>query len=155
MCVKDLDFSDLGEKQLRAVTLLGEGNGTLTVEGGRRTHTVTFRLTDGIVSRDEFKDINARFTEKINSAKAAQEELIAKREKLLTRERSGNTWLDTFKSYKNIEYLDRKAIASMIDSIVVFDTETVEIHFHCEDEIYEMLEMADALSEQNGKKVLA
>ena len=105
-------------------------------------------LTDGIVSRDEFKDINARFTGKISSAKAAQNELIAKRETLLSREKGANTWLDTFRQYKNIEYLDRKAVASMIDSIVVFDTDTVEIHFRCEDEMYEMLEMAAALSER-------
>ena len=100
------------------------------------------------MSRDEFKDINARFTGKISSAKAAQNELIAKRETLLSRESGANTWLDTFRQYKNIEYLDRKAVASMIDSIVVFDTDTVEIHFHCEDEMYEMLEMAAALSER-------
>ena len=105
-------------------------------------------LTDGIVSRDEFKDINARFTDKISSAKSAQNELIAKRETLLSRESGANTWLDTFRQYKNIEYLDRKAVASMIDSIVVFDTDTVEIHFRCEDEMYEMLEMAAALSER-------
>ena len=70
-CVKDLDFSDLGEKQLRAVTLLGEGNGTLTVEGGRRTHTVTFRLTDGIVRYEmplKGKKFSLRLTLSLNTA---------------------------------------------------------------------------------------
>lgn len=68
-------------------------------------------MTDGIVSRDEFKDINTRFTNKINSAKTAQEELIAKREKLLSRENTSRPWMETFREYRNVSELDRKMIA--------------------------------------------
>ena len=68
-------------------------------------------MTDGIVSHDEFKDINTRFTDKINSAKKAQEELIAKREKLLSRENNNRPWMETFREYRNVSELDRKMIA--------------------------------------------
>lgn len=112
-------------------------------------------MTDGIVSRDEFKDINTRFTDKINSAKTAQEELIAKREKLLTRESNSRPWMETFKEYRNVSELDRKMIASLIASIVVYDTDTVEIHFHYEDEIQEMLEMASSLCEEFAEREVA
>ena len=78
-------------------------------------------MTVGIVSRDEFKDINTRFTDKINSAKTAQEELIAKREKLLTRENNSRPWMETFREYRNVSELDRKLIASLVASIVVYD----------------------------------
>lgn len=109
-------------------------------------------MTDGIVSRDEFKDINTRFTDKINSAKTAQEELIAKREKLLSRENNNRPWMETFREYRNVSELDRKMIASLIASIVVYDTDTVEIHFHYEDEIQEMLEMASSLCEEFAER---
>ena len=109
-------------------------------------------MTDGIVSRDEFKDINTRFTDKINSAKTAQEELIAKREKLLSRENNSRPWMETFREYRNVSELDRKMIASLIASIVVYDTDTVEIHFHYEDEIQEMLEMASSLCEEFAER---
>lgn len=112
-------------------------------------------MTDGIVSRDEFKDINTRFTEKINSAKTAQEELIAKREKLLSRENTSRPWMETFREYRNVSELDRKMIASLIASIVVYDTDTVEIHFHYEDEIQEMLEMASSLCEEFAEREVA
>lgn len=112
-------------------------------------------MTDGIVSRDEFKDINTRFTDKINSAKTAQEELIAKREKLLTRENNSRPWMETFREYRNVSELDRKMIASLIASIVVYDTDTVEIHFHYEDEIQEMLEMASSLCEEFAEREVA
>ena len=112
-------------------------------------------MTDGIVSRDEFKDINTRFTDKINSAKTAQEELIAKREKLLSRENNSRPWMETFREYRNISELDRKMIASLIASIVVYDTDTVEIHFHYEDEIQEMLEMASSLCEEFAEREVA
>ena len=112
-------------------------------------------MTDGIVSRDEFKDINTRFTDKINSAKTAQEELIAKREKLLSRENNSRPWMETFREYRNVSELDRKMIASLIASIVVYDTDTVEIHFHYEDEIQEMLEMASSLCEEFAEREVA
>lgn len=112
-------------------------------------------MTDGIVSRDEFKDINTRFTDKINSAKTAQEELIAKREKLLSRENNSRPWMETFREYRNVSELDRKMIASLIASIVVYDTDTVEIHFHYEDEIQEMLEMASSLCEEFTEREVA
>lgn len=112
-------------------------------------------MTDGIVSRDEFKDINTRFTDKINFAKTAQEELIAKREKLLTRENNSRPWMETFREYRNVSELDRKLIASLIASIVVYDTDTVEIHFHYEDEIQEMLEMASSLCEEFAEREVA
>ena len=112
-------------------------------------------MTDGIVSRDEFKDINTRFTDKINSAKTAQEELIAKREKLLSRENTSRPWMETFREYRNVSELDRKMIASLIASIVVYDTDTVEIHFHYEDEIQEMLEMASSLCEEFAEREVA
>jgi len=112
-------------------------------------------MTDGIVSHDEFKDINTRFTDKINSAKTAQEELIVKREKLLSRENNSRPWMETFREYRNVSELDRKLIASLIASIVVYDTDTVEIHFHYEDEIQEMLEMASSLCEEFAEREVA
>lgn len=112
-------------------------------------------MTDGIVSRDEFKEINTRFTDKINSAKTAQEELIAKREKLLSRENNSRPWMETFREYRNVSELDRKLIASLIASIVVYDTDTAEIHFHYEDEIQEMLEMASSLCEEFAEREVA
>lgn len=112
-------------------------------------------MTDGIVSRDEFKDINTRFTDKINSAKTTQEELIAKREKLLSRENNSRPWMETFREYRNVSELNRKMIASLIASIVVYDTDTVEIHFHYEDEIQEMLEMAASLCEEFAEREVA
>ena len=45
--VKNLDFSEFGEKQLRAIVLTGEGSGSLTVESGRGTRTVEFAFIDG------------------------------------------------------------------------------------------------------------
>ena len=46
-------------------------------------------------------------------------------------------------------------IASLIASIVVYDTDTVEIHFHYEDEIQEMLEMASSFCEEFAEREVA
>jgi hypothetical protein len=106
-------------------------------------------MLDGIVGRDEYKDINARFTEKLNAAKAAVAENERKREKLLSRESNLRPWMEQFKKYKNVEHLDRKMIVAIIDRIIVFDKTQIEIHFRYENEIQEMLTWVAELEDEN------
>ena len=103
-------------------------------------------FTDGIVGREDFKEINTGFTEKLNSAAAAQEQMLEKREKLISHEAGGQQWIETFKKYRDVTELNRSMVASLIECIVVYDSDTVEVHFRCEDEIEEMFEAAASVS---------
>jgi hypothetical protein len=109
-------------------------------------------MLDGIVGREEYKDINARFSEKLNAAKEAVAENERKREKLLSRESNLRPWMEQFKKYRNVEQLDRKMIVAIIDRIVVLDKTQVEIHFRYENEIQEMLAWVEELKEGNETK---
>jgi len=102
-------------------------------------------MLDGVVTREEFKDINARFTVKLDAAKKAKAEGEKKRDALLSRKGSLRPWVEHFKEYRNVAELSRKRMASLIDSIVVYDSNTVEVHFCYEDEIQEMFEWAAEL----------
>lgn len=102
-------------------------------------------MLDGVVTREEFKDINARFTVKLDAAKKAKAEGEKKRDALLSRKGSLRPWVEHFKEYRNVAELSRKLMASLIDSIVVYDSNTVEVHFCYEDEIQEMFEWAAEL----------
>ena len=44
-----------------------------------------------------------------------------------------------------MEALERKMIASIIDSIVVYSSDKIEIHFRFEDEISEMMEWVSGI----------
>lgn len=102
-------------------------------------------MLDGVVTREEFKDINARFTVKLDAAKKAKAEGEKKRDALLSRKGSLRPWVEHFKEYRNVAELSRKLMASLIDSIVIYDSNTVEVHFCYEDEIQEMFEWAAEL----------
>ncbi|MCC8044297.1 MAG: recombinase family protein [Clostridiales bacterium] len=102
-------------------------------------------MLDGVVTREEFKDINVRFTVKLDAAKKAKAEGEKKRDALLSRKGSLRPWVEHFKEYRNVAELSRKLMASLIDSIVVYDSNTVEVHFCYEDEIQEMFEWAAEL----------
>jgi ssDNA-binding Zn-finger/Zn-ribbon topoisomerase 1 len=113
-------------------------------------------MLDGIVSREEFKDINARFTEKLHIAQAAHEENEKKRDKILSRESNLRPWMEQFKKYQNIECLERKMMVAIIEQITVYGKEHVEIRFRYADEMQEMFEWAAEQEEEKlyeGRKV--
>lgn len=116
-------------------------------------------MLDGLVSCDEFQDINARFTEKLDAANAAAKKLEKKKETLLSHENSFRPWMAYFREYGDIELLDRRIIATMIDHIVVFNADRMETHFRHEDEMQEMLAWAAQLKSVNedysGKEMVA
>lgn len=116
-------------------------------------------MLDGLVSCDEFKDINAQFTEKLDVVNAALKEMEKRKETLLSHENSFRPWMAYFREYENIELLDRKIVATMIDHIVVFGADRIEIHFRYEDEMQEMLTWAAQLKSANddcpGKEMVA
>lgn len=104
-------------------------------------------MLDGVVSREEYKEINARFTEKLSAAKDAKAELEAKRDKLLSRASNIRPWMSYFREYRNVDHLDRKMIASIIDSIDIYDTGRLEINYRYADEIKEMLAWVSELDD--------
>ena len=99
-------------------------------------------LRDGVVSRDEFTELNSRFSKKIEEAQKKRE-AIEEEEK-----RSGNNvgafprWLEEFSKYEEILSVDRRLVTLLVDEIIVWDTEHIEIRFRFADEIMQLMEMA-------------
>jgi DNA invertase Pin-like site-specific DNA recombinase len=110
-------------------------------------------MLDKIVTKEEFKDINIRFTEKLEAAQKAKRENERKREKILSCKSNLRPWMESFKEYKNITVLERKVIVSLIEKIVVYDKNKIEIHFLYQDEIQEMLEWANEMDENSISSV--
>lgn len=55
--------------------------------------------------------------------------------------------MSCFREYRNVDHLDRKMIASIIDSIDIYDTGRLEINFRYADEIQEMLAWVSELDD--------
>ncbi|MCD8084080.1 MAG: recombinase family protein [Clostridiales bacterium] len=107
-------------------------------------------MHDGTISREEFKDMNARFTKLRQSTKEKLSQLEEKRKTLLNRETSLQPWLEDFQKYGNITHLERKVLTALVDHITVYGKDSIEIHFCYEDEIKLFMKVAEEYESHSG-----
>ena len=104
----------------------------------------------------KWKDINheynRRFTDKLHNAEKAERELEQRKEKVSAEGKREHPWIEDFKYYQNITQLDRKAVVTLIDKIIVYGKDRLEICFKYADEIQEMTEAAQNIREMEERE---
>lgn len=100
-------------------------------------------MCDGVISRDEFKEMNVRFTKMLQSTNEKISQLEKKRMAFLNRDTELQPWLEDFKQYGNIAHLERKVLTALVDHITVKSKDNIEIHFCYEDEIKLFMDTAE------------
>ena len=124
-----------------------------TIERYRNLKTQTYvDMLDEVISKTEYKDINRRFSERLDRAKAQQKELLADKHRLLKNKTHLKPWLEVFKKYRNIEKLERNIAVALIDRIIVYGKDKITICFHYQDEMKEMLALAGIAADRIEKK---
>lgn len=109
-------------------------------------------MLDHVVSREEYHEYNRRFTDKLHNAESTKRELEKQKEKVSMEGRREHPWIEDFKRYRMVAELDRKAVVTLIDKIIVFGKERLEIRFKYADEIEEMLSAAQNIRETEVRK---
>ncbi len=105
-------------------------------------------MCDGVISRDEFKEMNVRFTKMLQSTNEKISQLEKKRKAFLNRDTELQPWLEDFKQYGNIAHLERKVLTALVDHITVKSKDNIEIHFCYEDEIKLFMDTAEEYKEK-------
>lgn len=101
-------------------------------------------MVDGIITREEYRDIKQTFTRKMERAEESIRELETKKRRLLSNEMRTQKWVEEFKNCRNIESLDRKVTVMLIERIVIYSSDRIEIHFNHADEMTELISYAFA-----------
>ncbi len=101
-------------------------------------------MVDGIITREEYRDIKQTFTRKMERAEESIRELETKKRRLLSNEMRTQKWVEEFKNCRNIESLDRKVTVMLIKRIVIYSSDRIEIHFNHADEMAELISYAFA-----------
>lgn len=101
-------------------------------------------MVDGIITREEYRDIKQTFTRKMERAEESIRELETKKRRMLSNEMRTQKWVEEFKNCRNIESLDRKVTVMLIERIVIYSSDRIEIHFNHADEMAEMISYAFA-----------
>lgn len=91
-------------------------------------------LADNIITRDEYARLKQNYSVRAEEAErhmsALQDALTDLREK----GGSGKAWMEHFRKYENITELDRSAVVSLVDRILVQEDKCVEIRYRWQDE---------------------
>lgn len=91
-------------------------------------------LADNIITRDEYARLKQNYSVRAEEAErqmnALQDALTDLREK----GGSGKAWMEHFRKYENLTELDRSAVVSLVDRILVHADKYVEIRYRWQDE---------------------
>lgn len=112
-------------------------------------------MVDEIITREEYRDIKQTFTRKMEIAEESIRELETKKRRMLSNEMRTEKWMEEFKNCRNIKTLDRRVVVMLIEKIVVYSSDRIEIHFNHADEMKELIEYALEHEENVQRKVNA
>jgi len=111
-------------------------------------------LTDGIIDREEYQKLKKTYSRQRAEAEE-QAEIIREQIERETVQFAGNCdWMERFRKYQNIDELDRTIVVSLIERIVIFRGNRVEITFRWHDEFHSQMDLlrqaGAALSERGA-----
>lgn len=99
-------------------------------------------LKNDVISKEEFDEINHRFTEKLEAAEKKVQSLRETKQEALSNKPKLQPWIETFRKYQNIEELNRSIVVSLIDRVIVHDKDRITVVFHFQDEIQKAVSLA-------------
>lgn len=105
-----------------------------------------------VIDKEEYAEYNQRFSLKMEETKKAKTALEEKRERLLSTDIHLRPWMEEFKRISTLETLGRKEMVMLINRVLVFSKDRIEIHLNFEDEIYEFIERAEQYREACGQE---
>lgn len=90
-------------------------------------------LTDGVIDRAEYARLKQSFSERAAEAERQMDSLQERLSAVRT-QTADMSWTENFKRYRNLSELDRSAVVTLIDRIMVYEDKTVEVVFRWQDE---------------------
>ena len=139
-----LDFDQLARimdhqpLQSHRIKLLDEQIGTMESEIKRlrdlKEHLYE-DFTQGIVDESDYLELKKRFDYKIEQAGNALGEVKSKKEDILNEPLLPPDWISEIRQYGHVSELSRKMLIMLVDEILVYSKNEIEIKFHYGDEI--------------------
>lgn len=91
-------------------------------------------LKDGIISKKEYMQLKTEYDRRIEEAESAIRAYETEVKLILENKSSMHEWIKDFKKYKNIQSLERNAVAVMIKRILIYSADRIEITYNFQDE---------------------
>ena len=102
----------------------------------------------GILTRDEFVAVKSEFTARIAESQKAIERLTQSKSEIQQGLSEQQSWLNQFKEYENISDITRRVIVSLVERILVFEGNEIEVVFRYKDQLADIMAFLEAQNEQ-------
>ena len=102
---------------------------------------------EGILEKEEFVMLKKRYQREVQRLEAVRQELTGKREAVLQGKNPREKYVELCGRYQNLETLDRRTLVTLIDQIVIYSKEKIEIHFAFRDEFQQAKELLEQMRE--------
>lgn len=103
---------------------------------------------DGILDLDEYKALNEQFSENIRVATEKKSAIEERRAGMSIAKIVKSPWVQDYIEMGEFKELTRKAVALLIDKIIVYDKDRIEIVFSHRDEMQALYEEAEKYEEE-------
>ena len=99
-------------------------------------------MMSGIIDEDEYRELKESYSQKSDEAEKAALKLSGEIDKMRSSKGEKNFLIEQFKEYRNITTLTRKIVVSLIDEILVYEDNRINIKFRYQ---YNFIESANEL----------
>lgn len=106
-------------------------------------------LMAGVLEDEDYEQLKEQFTERIEELEDTKKSLTRKLEEYKKMPPIPPDWLEEIREFGEIDHLTRKLVAIMIDRILIYSKDRIEIRFRYGDEIENLLRAAQAGNEND------
>ncbi|MCD8013290.1 MAG: recombinase family protein [Lachnospiraceae bacterium] len=106
-------------------------------------------MAAGVVTPEDYEEFSKSFTEKAEAARRSKERLLERRAQILTEGRIA--WADVFRRYRDMEELTRQAAVSLIDKVIVYSKDRIEVRFRFQEEMEETLQAVSGFAKEEAR----
>ena len=110
-------------------------------------------LADGVIDRDEYQDLKKTYSRRRAEAEAQAEAIQEEMGRELDNFSEGRGWMEQFRKHQNISALERSIIVTLIERVLIFRGQRVEIVYRWYNEFrwqMDLLLQAQELSSGKG-----
>ena len=104
----------------------------------------------GTLSKEEFALIKQEYSIRAAEAQAVLKRLLLSRSELKEGKGEKQSWLAQFREYQNISALNRAAVVTLIDQVLLFPEKRIEVKFRNRDQLQEAMRFLSARQSQRS-----
>ena len=97
-------------------------------------------MADGIISKEEYTEFRAGYDRKIAERQQSLRLLEEERTQAVRDNEEDIPWIRLFRQYENITELHRHVLVNLVEKIVIYDAQHVEVFFRYQDKFEKALQ---------------